>query len=168
MKKILLILLASCVAVSAFSNEKRPLKFIEASELTLVGKLFPDTPNPYHRVDTVKYKGFTENENSQLRQPSGISVAFRTDSKTISVKAEYGELFTNRSTPRISSQGFDLYARVDGEWVWAGANGHNTDNPKILCKPIPLVEDMDGNTSSTRGGRQVRRKGFRDIPRRVF
>ena len=144
MKKIILILLASCIAVTAFSNEKQPLKFIEASELTLVGKLFPDTPNPYHRVDTVKYKGFTQNENSQLRQSSGISVAFRTDSKTISVKAEYGELFTNRSTPRISSQGFDLYARVDGEWVWAGANAHNTENPKILSKPIPLVENMDG------------------------
>ena len=32
----------------------------DATELTLTGKLFNDTPNPYHRVDTVRFKGFTE------------------------------------------------------------------------------------------------------------
>ena len=57
--------------------------YTEASSLTLTGKLFPDTPNPYHRVDTVKYKGFTKAENRQVRESSGIAVAFRTDSPSI-------------------------------------------------------------------------------------
>ena len=38
-------------------------RYTEASELTLTGKLFTDTPNPYHRLDTVRYKGFTKGEN---------------------------------------------------------------------------------------------------------
>ena len=57
--------------------------------MTLAGKIFPDTPNPYARIDTVRFKGFTKTENSQVRMSSGISVAFRTNSTTISVKATY-------------------------------------------------------------------------------
>ena len=36
----------------------------------MVGKLMPDTPNPYHRVDTVRFKGFTSAENAQVRMSS--------------------------------------------------------------------------------------------------
>ena len=63
MKKIVTaIILAAFLALSpAFAQD---LRYTEASDLTLVGKLFPDTPNPYHRVDTVKYKGFTKSEIS--------------------------------------------------------------------------------------------------------
>ena len=40
--------------------------YTEASEFTLTGKLM-NTPNPYHRVDTVRFKGFTTTENTQVR-----------------------------------------------------------------------------------------------------
>ena len=51
--------------------------FTEASDLNLIGKIHEDTPNPYHRVDTVKYKGFTEGENRQVRCPAGLAVLFK-------------------------------------------------------------------------------------------
>ena len=51
----------------------------EASDLTMIGKILP-TPNPYHRVDTVKYKGFTKSENTQVRCSAGLAVVFATDS----------------------------------------------------------------------------------------
>ena len=41
--------------------------YSEASHIGLVGKMFYDTPNPYHRIDTVKYKGMTKGENQQAR-----------------------------------------------------------------------------------------------------
>ena len=62
--------------------------YTEASELNLIGKLFNDTPNPYHRVDTCVYKGFTKGENEQVRSSAGLAVLFRTDSPSISVYSE--------------------------------------------------------------------------------
>ena len=61
-----------CLGTASFAQTPKNVKytFTEASDLTLIGKLFPDTPNPYHRVDTVKYKGFTKSENLQVRQSS--------------------------------------------------------------------------------------------------
>ncbi len=46
MKKIILSLLLLAAIGSLMSQE---IKFTEASELNLIGKPFPNTPNPYHR-----------------------------------------------------------------------------------------------------------------------
>ena len=83
MKKFYLILVFGLIS---FIGSAQDVKYVfkEASELNLIGKLLP-TPNPYHRVDTVKYKGFTENENSQVRCSAGIAVLFKTNSSTILV-----------------------------------------------------------------------------------
>ena len=99
--------------------------YTEASSLTLTGKLFPDTPNPYHRVDTVRYKGFTKSENRQVRESSGIAVAFCTNSPEIRVKTVFGEKETPVNTMGISAYGYDLYIRKDGQWLWAGAAAQN-------------------------------------------
>ena len=83
--------------------------------MTLAGKIFPDTPNPYARIDTVRFKGFTKTENSQVRMSSGISVAFRTNSTTISVKATYGYKQYASHVGGYASRGFDLYIKRDGK-----------------------------------------------------
>ena len=74
------------ISASAQTSGKPAFVYTEASELTLTGKLHTDTPNPYHRVDTVRYKGFTPTENFQVRMSSGIAVAFRTNSSAISIQ----------------------------------------------------------------------------------
>ena len=112
--------------------------YTEASELTLTGKLM-DTPNPYHRVDTVKFKGFTRSENVQVRNSAGIAVAFRTNSKDISVLTEYGDVGYPNNTGGFSARGYDLYIRKDGRWIWAGA-GVSGD----LKKPFNVISNMDG------------------------
>ncbi len=135
-------LLTLCLLLSAgmaFSQVK--YSFTEASDLTLVGKLM-DTPNPYHRVDTVKYRGFTKSENRQVRTSSGIAVAFRTNSSTISVLTEYGYKDYSINTCDYSSRGYDLYIRKDGEWLWAAAecpaDGKEDRN-------LVLVKNMDAS-----------------------
>ena len=139
----LLILLCLSLTLSAQTPKNVEYTFTEASTLTLTGKLFPDTPNPYHRVDTVRYKGFNKAENLLVREPSGIAVAFRTNSSTISVKTEYA-FFNNYSlnSGSYSLRGYDLYIKRDGKWLWAAAgcppvnreNGYNT----------VIVKNMDG------------------------
>ena len=146
MKRIIIAVLTAILTLSvSYAAEKVKPKKIEASELTLVGKLFPDTPNPYHRVDTVKYKGFTEYENFQQRMSSGISVAFRTNSKSIAVQAVFGEILKHRSCSDIAARGFDLFVREPEGWAWAAANSHRSDAPEVLAKPVTLIENMDGN-----------------------
>ena len=124
MKKFVLTTLAVlvCAALSA-------QVYTEASDLTLIGKII-DTPNPYHRVDTVRYKGFTKAENQQVRSSAGLAVLFRTDSPSITVKAEGDFSYQANNTMRLASHGFDLYIRKDGEWLWAAA-----------CCPAPGVKE---------------------------
>ena len=60
-----LMLLTACILLAILPLAGQTPKnveytFTEASDLTLTGKLFEDTPNPYHRVDTVRFKGFTK------------------------------------------------------------------------------------------------------------
>lgn len=117
-------------------------KFTEASDLTMVGKIFEDTPNPYHRVDTVKYKGFSKAENLQVRESSGIAVVFKTNSTVISVKTVYGKATFPTNTNGFSSRGYDLYIRKNGKWIFAGAGVAHDNKPQ---ENVVLIKDMDGS-----------------------
>ena len=81
MKRIRLLSAASMLflavsALSARTPENVEYVFTEASDLTLTGKILEDTPNPYHRVDTCRYKGFTSGENIQVRCSAGLFKIF--------------------------------------------------------------------------------------------
>ena len=95
MKSFALTLMLSLAMLSAAAQNITPSNqkyaFTEASDLTVIGKLF-DTPVPYARVDTVKYKGWTKTQNFQVRCASGIAIVFRTNSSSIMLKPEYGQL----------------------------------------------------------------------------
>lgn len=114
---------------------------IDGRELTLIGKLMP-TPNPYNRVDTCAFKGFTPGENTQVRVSSGLALAFKTTSKSIGIKVEYGYKDMGLNSTGIALRGYDLYIRKDGEWLWAASGcpklgGVKTSNfslPRTLSK----------------------------------
>ena len=142
MKKTLLCLalLALTLAAPAQNTE---YVYKEAAELTLVGKLMPGkTANPYHRVDTSLYKGFTKRENLLVRMSSGMACAFRTNSRSLSVLTRFGEMDDPVNTMLISARGYDLYILRDGKWLWAasGANGRTK-----LDQPLTLISGLDGN-----------------------
>ena len=133
MNKFILTTLAAFVSAALSAQV-----YTEASDLTLIGKIIV-TPNPYHRVDTVKYKGFTKAENLQVRCPAGIAVLFRTDSPSITVRAEGDFSYQANNTMRLASHGFDLYIRKDGEWLWAAACCPAPRNPQA---PMDLIKNM--------------------------
>ena len=140
MKRVFLFLILAGISFLMGAQTPAAPQFVytEASDLTLTGKLM-DTPNPYHRVDTVKFKGFTRSENVQVRNSAGIAVAFRTNSKDISVLTKYGDVGYPNNTGGFSARGYDLYIRKDGKWIWAGA-GVSGD----LTKPFNVISNMDG------------------------
>ena len=140
---ILSVLLAGGVMLSAQTKEGVKFHYTEASQLTLTGKLFPDTPNPYHRVDTVIHKGFTQRENLQVRESSGLAVAFRTNSTAITVRTVYGQMEYPTNTNGIAARGYDLYIRQGKEWIFAAARVQGNGNEG---KTLTLIRDMDGST----------------------
>lgn len=118
--------------------------FTEASSFTILGRLFQDNTNPYHRVDTTRYKGFTKLENAQVRYPSGMCVLFRTDSPSIRLGFTFNSENHKRliTTMPVAYRGFDLYILQDGHWLFAGAGG--TVDGKDDCE-VTLVKDMNSS-----------------------
>ena len=143
-KLILTVLLAVLVSFSAVAQTPKDVKYFytEASELNLIGKILEDTPNPYHRVDTVRYKGFTEKENLQVRCPAGLAVLFKTNSTTISVKADYAYLAEHNSTMSVATRGFGLYIKKDGKWLYAYSRCNSMKDAKN-GKELVMLKDMD-------------------------
>lgn len=139
LKKTLIfaILVFSTVLVRA---EDKRFVFTEASDLTLVGKLIQDTPNPYHRVDTCRFKGFSRAENNQVRCSAGLAVLFQTNSSVISVKGEYGYCNMGVNTMGIALRGYDLYIKKEGKWVYASAKCPSDGNRSANTV---LVRGMD-------------------------
>ncbi len=96
-------------------------RFVEASSLTMVGKMF-STPNPYNRVDTVRFKGFTPKEQMQVSCSSGLAVAFSTNSSSIVVCTDYPYVRVEPANATgIAYNGYDLYIKKDGEWLYAAS-----------------------------------------------
>ena len=142
MKRILLKPAVLLMALTAFAFVAGAQKQIEASDLTLIGKLCPNTPNIYNRIDTLAYPGLTKNEISRARMSAGIIVAFRTDSKRITVQTDYEyreEAY--RSAPLLYG-GYDLFIRKDGKWLWAGMGVSKND---AIDKPVEIIKAMDGS-----------------------
>ena len=139
MKRIILTALALLAGLAATAQTST--KFIEATDLTLVGK-YMDTPNPYHRVDTVKYKGFTASEKNQVISSAGLAVLFKTTSSTISVYSEFGYQNKGANTMGLSLRGYDLYIRKDGEWLYAGTKeGKQQESVTIVKDMAPGVKE---------------------------
>ncbi len=143
MKKLATIIAFAAITLAAAAQTPKNVKytFTEASDLNLIGKLI-DTPNPYHRVDTVKYKGFTDGENKQVRSSAGLAVLFKTNSTVISVKTEYGYMNRAVNTMGLALRGYDLYIKKDGEWLYA-ESGAPADGKED--KNLVLIKDMDNS-----------------------
>lgn len=142
MRKFTAVIILAFMAIAAGAQTPKNVvySFTEASDLNLIGKIIEDTPNPYHRVDTVKYKGFTKGENSQVRSSAGLAVLFKTNSSVISVLTDFGYMNKGVNTMGVSLRGYDLYIKKDGEWLYAaskaGAVGKEEEN-------LVLIKDMD-------------------------
>lgn len=143
MRKIVLIITALILTCSINAQTAKNVKYVftEASELNLIGKIIDGTPNPYHRVDTVKYKGFTVGENRQVRCPAGLAVLFKTNSSTISVKTQFGWEYDAVNTMPLAYRGYDLYIKKDGKWLWAASGA---TKPAKGGDNLVLIKNMDG------------------------
>ena len=130
------LLLSFCGEMSA-QDETSRIIYTDASDLTLVGRIHDGVPNMLNRIDVGKYPDLSAREVNLLKNPTGLALAFMTDSPSIDVVAKVEEGF-QMSTLRWRS-GLDLYIRRDGNWLWAGV-GQVSDG-----KSVQIAADMDGS-----------------------
>ena len=145
MKRFMTIIALAMVSCILFAQTPKDVKYVftEAADLNLIGKIHKSTPNPYHRVDTVKYKGFTSGENFQVRCPTGLAVLFKTNSTTISVLTEYGQCSWDPiTTMPLAARGYDLYIKDNGRWRWAASSGKGA---KKMHENTVLIRNMDSS-----------------------
>ena len=137
MKRLFLLVAALTAVLSAFAQD---YNYVEATKLTIVGKVFPDTPDPYKRMDFGKYGGWTDKSISLLNESSGIICSFRTDAPVITMRT----ITENEGGSTRGSRGYDLYIKKDGTWLWAGSA--SIPKGKDDYKTCTLVENMAPGT----------------------
>lgn len=141
MKRIITVITLVIVSLHLGAQTQNEVKYVytEASDLNLIGKII-DTPNPYHRVDTVQYKGFTKGENIQVRCSAGLAILFKTTSSSIKLRPEFGYLGDSNRTMAQAMRGFDLYIKKNGRWIYATTKSADRGNKKN--NEITLITDM--------------------------
>ncbi len=146
MKRLIISISLILLYVASFGKGEKTYDFVDAVELTVVGKLFYDTPSPFHRVDTCRFNKFNARENALVRQSSGISIAFRSNSPSVSFLPEYGIIDSKPHTTDMSTKGFDLYVKdKDGRFGppdrWIYVESHSGRDGKASV----IKENMDGS-----------------------
>lgn len=149
MKRLSLIIVATMfvLSLSAKTKPMPKLDYVDATKLTLIGKLC-NTTNPYHRVETDNVVGITNGEAKLLRMASGLAVVFKTNASRIYIKAKYGPASSwNAHAPLASTTGFNLFIKDDrGDWTWAASRAHRIaptkDNFEKLEAPLQLISGM--------------------------
>lgn len=137
MKRLFLLVAALTAVLAAFAQD---YKYVEATDLTIVGKVFPDTPDPYKRMDFGKYGGWKDKSVNLLNESSGIICSFRTDAPVITMRT----ITENEGGSTRGSRGYDLYIKKDGTWLWAGSA--HIPKGKDDYKTCTLVENMAPGT----------------------
>ena len=145
---ISVICLAAVLSVSAAPKAAEPkVKYVDALELTMIGKLC-ETTNPYHRMEVAKVEGITKREANLLKTSSGLAITFKTNSNVIYVKAKFGSIFEwHPVAPFASTTGFNLFIKnTEGEWTWAASKAHKTlphqSNADKLSEPLRMIRNM--------------------------
>lgn len=128
-------------AVTSNAAEKPEFKYTDALDLTVVGKLYENTPNPYHRIDVDHFGPFTEKELSVVRRTTGMGVTFKTDATSIGVRAEILGSTRMSGMTYLAQRGFDLYIKKDGRWRFAGVAGDQKGGTNTVSELV-LVENM--------------------------
>lgn len=115
------IFVVACATLIPATMAAKDLKYVDAGQLTLINKAI-ETPRRYARIDTVKYTGFTDYQRRDLVQHSaGLALAFKTNSNEIRVSPVFIKRKGTYNQNPINTEGFDLYIKKDGQWLWAAS-----------------------------------------------
>lgn len=133
-------LIAVLCLISAFILPiNAELKYVDASRLTLIGKVMPTPENVYHRVDTVKYNDMPFQVKRLFTHSAGLVVSFKTNSPTVAARwTTKGKGVMGNVTP-ICDRGLDLYMNDGGKWIPVGAgtpSAGKAEQERVITKNL--------------------------------
>ena len=121
-KSILTIVLTCIIATMAVAQN---VKFVDAADLAIYGYTQKSDKSPYYRFDHTPYK-FNRSIVEHALKPSGLYVAFKTNSSQIHASWDVVPMNVRDNMPFMMLHGLDLYTKVNGEWHYVMA-------PRIPC-----------------------------------
>ena len=141
MKRLFIVAMAVfAVVVSATSQEKNPLSYVDASTLTIINKI-QDSDKPFERLDVERYSSLTPRAVNAFRQSTGLAVVFSTDSRNIYVRWSIHPTKLRANSSDIYLRGMDIYLKDNGEWTFAGVARPKPD-PTVVDFETSLVRHM--------------------------
>lgn len=125
--RILLFLATSMLTATGLpAQSERPsidtFEWIDASQLTILGKGWEETAELYDRLPARAEKIVREEVWNLSRQSSGIRILFKTDARAIAARwTVRSERMALPHMPATGVSGLDLYVQVGTAWKWLGA-----------------------------------------------
>ena len=124
MKKLLFFVLTVLGAVGmskAQSMNADELQWKDATELTVLGKIVPDTFEPFSRLPVSLRERTREPVWKLGRNSAGLCVKFATDAKAMSLRwSNVFGYFRDNICP-VNAHGLDVYVWQEGGWRFLGA-----------------------------------------------
>ena len=120
--------LAALLICLSAAGQGNSYKFIDASELNVIGKVLP-TSGPFTRLDTAIYKFDSKTIMNYACHSTGLAVLFRTDSRNISARWVTSGSNAGSNMTAIMNKGLDLYIKDNGKWVFAGVGRPDMKKP---------------------------------------
>jgi len=122
-----------------FGQEASETTFIDARELTLVGKI--DHKGAfYHRLDTVAIPNLPKAVKILATHAAGLAITFQTSSSKIAAKWCTGSGIPTDNMTGLAFEGMDLYIKRDDRWQYAGVarpKSHNCSESEIVANMAP-------------------------------
>lgn len=135
--------LSVACALSAFSEEKMPLKYVDALNFRMINKGFDNTETPFTRLPKELKDSVRPDLWNRSQCSSGLGIRFATDSKRVGVR--YTLLWDTHMFHMADTglKGTDLYILTDeGRWEYVNTNRPIADDKK-MCEKV-FVDNMDG------------------------
>ena len=120
------ILAVAVVCLLPFAAMAQNAKFVDATDLAIYGYTKKTDKSPFYRFDHTPYN-FNKAIIAHALKPSGLYVAFKTNSTKVLASWEVEPHNVRDNMPFMMQHGVDLYTKVDGEWSFVMA-------PRIPCK----------------------------------
>lgn len=142
MKKFILGALLFCCLSDSVMGAEPPMRYVDASTLTIINKAHPGDLPPFARLDVTTYTDLPSIVAHYYRYSTGLAVLFRTDSRNIAARWTTVNSYPGVNTTLICQRGLDLYIRRNNKWIFAGVGtpkNHGTQHESRL------VEQADGS-----------------------
>lgn len=137
---LLTILLTFSLTEFGWAAASDSLKYVNATNLELIGKGFSDTPNLYERLPSSLNGKIRPALWSLSTNCSGLAIRFRTNSPVIAAKWEVtGNVVMNHFAPS-GIKGLDLYCLKNGKWQFV-----NSARPAGKITTTIIIDHMVGN-----------------------